>query len=200
MSVLGDRWRGGLVHDGAGAGRAPCAVVGNRGPGWNVGGTLILSATVVLRHRSPLPPPICSFQRSYGKRSRTHTHTHIHTHTCVQCTKKKIYTGVFFPPPFLTHTDVRQSLHQQHPPPLPSLFFFFTLLISSFGFSYSAPPASSIFSPPPPPLPRPPSQHLAKLASRFDYAKTTSPPPPNPPSLLPAASTPILCHRGGSES
>lgn len=73
----------------AGAGRAPCAVVGNWGPGWNVGGTLILSATVVLRHRSPLPPPICSFQRSYGKRSCTHMHAHknihrrslTHTHT-----------------------------------------------------------------------------------------------------------------------
>lgn len=68
----------------AGAGRAPCAVVGNWGPGWNVGGTLILSATVFLRHRSPLPPPICSFHRSYGKRSRTHTHAHqnIHGQTC----------------------------------------------------------------------------------------------------------------------
>ncbi len=74
----------------AGAGRAPCAVVGNWGPGWNVGGTLILSATVVLRHRSPLPPPICSFHRSYGKRSCTHMHTHknihrrSHTHTYVR--------------------------------------------------------------------------------------------------------------------
>ena len=64
----------------AGAGRAPCAVVGNWGPGWNVGGTLILSATVVLRHRSPLPPPICSFHRSYGKRSCTHMRAHKNIH------------------------------------------------------------------------------------------------------------------------
>lgn len=60
----------------AGAGWAPCAVVGNWGPGWNVGGTLILSATVFLRHRSPLPPPICSFHCSDGKCPCTHLHVH----------------------------------------------------------------------------------------------------------------------------
>lgn len=67
----------------AGAGQAPCAVVGNWGPERNVGGTLILSATVVLRHRSPLPPPICSFHCSYGKCSCTHMHAHknIHRHS-----------------------------------------------------------------------------------------------------------------------
>lgn len=54
--------------------------MGNWGPGWNVGGTLILSATVVLRHRSPLPPPICSFHRSYGKRSCTHMRAHKNIH------------------------------------------------------------------------------------------------------------------------
>lgn len=129
----------------------------------------------------------------------THTRTYTLTHAC-NAQKKKIYTGVFFSPSF-SHTHGRTSESAPAAPSTPPLaFFFFTLLICSFGFSYSAPPASSIFSPRPPPLPRPPSQHLAKLASRFDYTKTTSPPPPNPPSLLPAASTPILCHRGGSES
>lgn len=120
LSVLGDRWRGGLVHDGAGAGRAPCAVVGNRGPGWNVGGTLILSATVVLRHRSPLPPPICSFQRSYGKRSCAHMHAHKNIHRRFACTH--VRTSASAPPPH-THT---------HTP----------LLICIFEFSCSAPASS----------------------------------------------------------
>lgn len=106
LSVLGDRWRGGLVHDGAGAGRAPCAVVGNRGPGWNVGGTLILSATVVLRHRSPLPPPICSFQRSYGKRSCAHMHAHKNIHRRFACTH--VRTSASAPPP---HTHILANLH-----------------------------------------------------------------------------------------
>lgn len=79
----------------AGAGRVPCAVVGNWGPEWNVGGTLILSATVVLRHRSPLPPPICSFQRRGGKRSCTHMHElkNMHRHLLT-----RMHTSVITPP------------------------------------------------------------------------------------------------------
>lgn len=104
----------------AGAGQAPCAVVGNWGPGWNVGGTLILSATVFLRHRSPLPPPICSFHRSYGRRSCAHmqAHENIHRRACTY-------------PCVHTHTSETAPL-----------------LIGSFGFSYSAssalPPTSLI--------------------------------------------------------
>lgn len=95
----------------AGAGQAPCAVVGNWGPGWNVGGTLILSATVVLRHRSPLPPPICSFHRSYGKHSCTRKYTHANIHV-------RLHT--------YTHTHTSASA---------------PLLICCFGFSFSTPAA-----------------------------------------------------------
>jgi len=123
LSVLGDRWRGGLVYDGLVLDGLHVAVVGNWGPGWNVGGTLIRNTTGVHFPR-PSVPAIAAMA---SVPEHTHTHTDIYTQENIHMRSH-------------THTYVRCC-----PPPSPLLL----LLISSVGFRYSTPPALPPEIPPP---------------------------------------------------
>lgn len=108
--------------------------MGNWGPGWNVGGTLILSATVVLRHRSPLPPPICSFHRSYGKRSCAHKNIHRRTYTRVSHTHTYVSDCPLLMCSFWVQLQCTASSSPNIPPP------HLTKLASKFDW---IPPASA---------------------------------------------------------